>query len=132
MNLLAATADAANDGWTWVPAVVLASGAVLGWATLWMSRRNQKDENQSDKRQTDIEEFGVVGDLAMQITDRVLEKVLETQVAERHDCDEKIESLRRAMEDEHAEMRAAIDDCHNEREEFKRLLQENGLLPDVA
>ena len=116
----------------WLSMLVLVAGGAAAYFTAWMSRRNNRDDNDTEKHQANVQEFGIVGDLAMQIADRVLTQTAAVQQLERHDCDEKIATLRQDFNEVTGELRQAVAECHEEREEFTRILRENGLLPEAS
>lgn len=123
-------AAAQSDGSWWISLLALVvTGSGVAY-TAHVTRRNATDQSSSTDRKTGVEQFGVVGDLAVQISERIIDQATVARVEERHDCDAKIEALKAEVGVELETLRAQVAECRQREEQWTAVLMSAGLLPD--
>ncbi len=122
-------ADQASEGYPWISLLALVvTGSGVAY-TAYVTRRNAADQSASTDRKTGVEQFGVVGDLAVQISERIIDQATFVRAEERHDCDAKIEALKVEVGVELSALRAQVAECRQREEQWTAVLMSAGLLP---
>ncbi len=114
-----AAAQPTDDQWISIVSAIVVGAVALVGAT--MARKSAKDANYAS-------EFDAIGNISVQIAEKILAQSEIVKDGERHDCDQKIALLRDQFAQEAARLQAEIDDCDRERNKITAVLIDAGLM----